>query len=121
MGCFMVPAGEALVVTIAEKVLRQEKYDSLKENMFVQKAKWLSNLLWGGSVLLIFEHVWHGEVIPYFPFFTAAYNSEDFMEMLHEMSTVGVSMAILITCVWAGMVIASEAIKNRSVSHDIAH
>lgn len=118
MGCFMVPVTEALVVTAARKVLRQEKYDSVQKNIFVQKSKWLSDLLWGGSVLLIFEHVWHGEVVPYFPFFTAAYNHEDWMEMLHEMATTGVTMALLITCVWAGMVMAAEVIKKRGVCHD---
>lgn len=118
MGCFMVPATEALVITVARKAFSQEKYDSVNENIFVQKLKWLSDLLWGGSVLLIFEHVWHGEVVPYFPFFTAAYNHEDFMEMLHEMATRGTAMAILITVVWIGMVIVEKIIKNRGVCHD---
>jgi len=33
---------------------------------------WLTNMLWGGSLLLAFEHVWHGEETPWFPFLTAA-------------------------------------------------
>lgn len=24
---------------------------------------WLNNMLWGGSALLAFEHVWHGSVV----------------------------------------------------------
>ena len=71
---------------------------------FSQKLKWLRNLLWGGSALLAFEHVWHGEVVPWFPFLTAAGNPEDAAEMLHEMSTVGVTMAVLVTAVWLVMV-----------------
>ena len=60
---------------------------------FSKKLRWLSNLLWGGSFLLAFEHVWHGEVVPMFPFLTAASNPADAASMLHEMSTVGVAMA----------------------------
>ena len=36
-----------------------------------RKLKWLSYLLWGGALLLCFEHIWHGEVVPFFPFLTA--------------------------------------------------
>ena len=63
-------------------------------------------MLWGGSALLAFEHIWHGEVTPWFPFLTAAGNPEDAMAMLHEMATTGVAMAVLVTAVWAGMVAA---------------
>ncbi len=37
-----------------------------------RKLMWLANLLWGGALLLAYEHVWHGEVVPWFPFLTAA-------------------------------------------------
>ena len=32
---------------------------------FSRKLKWLNTMLWGGAALLAFEHVWHGEVVPY--------------------------------------------------------
>ena len=80
---------------------------------FAKKIKWLNNMLWGGSALLAFEHVWHGEVAPWFPFLTAASNPEDAAEMLHEMSTVGVTMALLVTTVWFGMVVVSSAMEKR--------
>ena len=35
------------------------------------------------------------------------------MEMLSEMSTVGVSMAVLITLVWGAMVAVSSALSKR--------
>ena len=60
----------------------------------------MTNLLWGGSALLAFEHLWHGEVVPWFPFLTAMSDPADKAEMLYEMSTVGVTMAVLITLVW---------------------
>ena len=75
---------------------------------FSRMIKWLNKMLWGGSALLAFEHLWHGELVPWFPFLTAAGNSEDAMVMLQEMSTRGVTMAVLVTVVWAGMVVVSN-------------
>ena len=57
-------------------------------------------MLWGGVVLLAFEHIWHGEVVPWFPFLTAMADPADAAEMFTEMATVGVCMALLITLVW---------------------
>ena len=65
-----------------------------------QKFTWsrklflLSGLLWGGILLLAFEHLWHGEVTLFAPFLTAMSNPEDKAVMLHEMATVGVTMKI---------------------------
>lgn len=116
MACFTVPAGEAVVTTIVKKTMEkkgiQEKESDGKIPM-TRKLKWLSNLLWGGSVLLAFEHVWHGEVQPFFPFLTAMSNPEDTAEMLHEIATVGVSMAVLVTAVWIGMCVTADMIVRR--------
>ena len=83
---------------------------------FARKLKWLTNLLWGGSALLAFEHLWHGEVVPWFPFLTAMSDPTDKAEMLHEMSTVGVTMAVLITLVWLSMLAASSVIEKRALN-----
>jgi len=64
---------------------------------------------------LAFEHIWHGEVVPWFPFLTAMSDPADMAEMLHEMSTVGVTMAVLITLVWLGMLAASSVIEKRTL------
>lgn len=66
-----------------------------------KKLHLLSNFLFSGSILLVFEHFWHGEIVPFFPFLTGARSPEDTYTMLQEMSTVGVSMALLITAIWA--------------------
>ncbi|MGI6766394.1 MAG: hypothetical protein ACOX4R_04160 [Lentihominibacter sp.] len=120
MACFIVPAAEAVVTTVITKIAKEEKSPDSTEvpqkMSFVRKLKWLSNMLWGGAVLLCFEHIWHGEVIPYPPFLTAAYNPADTATMLHEMATVGVAMAVLITAVWVGMVIVSGIIEKRPAS-----
>ena len=82
---------------------------------FSKKLNWLSNLLWGGSALLAFEHLWHGEIVPWFPFLTAVNNPSDKAEMLHELSTVGVAMSILVTTIWIGMLVVSHIIEKRAL------
>ena len=97
MACFLVPVAEAIVTTIVEKALKStEKKAVVKLNSadgtalevsktpFSAKLGWLNKLLWGGSALLAFEHVWHGEIVPFFPFLTAVKSGET-GEMLAEM------------------------------------
>lgn len=118
MACFLVPASEAVVTTVAEHIIRSK--ESKGENAdkeipkvhFSEKLSWLNKMLWGGSALLAFEHVWHGEVIPTFPFLTAVQNGET-ADMLHEMGTAGVGMAVLVTAIWGAMLVASRVIENR--------
>jgi hypothetical protein len=130
MACFLVPATEAVVATVVRKVMEKSqdhgetvkirldngKMEVAEKLPFARKLKWLTNLLWGGSALLAFEHLWHGEVVPWFPFLTAMSDPTDKAEMLHEMSTVGVSMAVLITLVWLGMLAASSVIEKRALN-----
>ena len=114
MACFIVPTAEAIVTTVVTKTQKaKEKEGETERSPFAGKVKWLTNLLWGGSTLLAFEHVWHGEVVPWFPFLTAASNPADASEMLHEMATAGVGMAALVTAVWLGMVAVSNVIEKR--------
>ncbi|MCR4908739.1 MAG: hypothetical protein K5985_07895 [Lachnospiraceae bacterium] len=121
MACFLVSAAEAVVVTAAKKV-EEKKEAALPEAVKEERAYhiplshklgWLSKMLWGGAFLLLIEHMWHGEVVPYFPFLTAMKSPEDTAEMFHEMATVGVSMALLVTLVWLGMVAVSVVIEKR--------
>ena len=115
MACFLVPAAEAIITTAASKVMeKKEPATSEMKIAFSRKLKWLSNMLWGGSALLAFEHVWHGEITPWFPFLTAAGNPADAMEMLHEMATAGVSMALLVTAVWGVMVAVTGAMEKKA-------
>lgn len=129
MGCFLVPAAEAVITTAATKVLQRKESDSETVHIsldgvtsveavkipFSQKLKWLNKLLWGGSALLAFEHVWHGEVTPWFPFLTAAGNPVDTAEMLNEMATAGISMTVLVTAVWSVMLIVSHIMEKKAI------
>lgn len=123
MACFIVPATEAIVTTVVTKIVKSKEKDGGDNSSqlavrFSDKLKWLNNMLWGGSALLAFEHLWHGEISPFFPFLTAASDPADTAEMLHEMATVGTGMAAVVTGAWVVMVLASGYIakKNSPVS-----
>ena len=115
MACFLVPTTEAIVTTVVKKTA-DKSADKKKieiKNPFLKRLNWLNNMLWGGSALLAFEHVWHGEVTPWFPFLTNAATPASAAEMLREMATAGVGMAVLVTAVWAGIVAVTNSIAKR--------
>jgi hypothetical protein len=100
---------------IGKREQKQEHDGELSVQIpFSRKIKWLGNLLWGGSALLAFEHVWHGEVVPFFPFLTAMSDPGETATMLHEMGTIGVGMAALVTIAWGVMCFAADRIVRRS-------
>ncbi|CDE77852.1 putative uncharacterized protein [Ruminococcus sp. CAG:353] len=115
MACFIVPAAEAIVTTAVQKIVKRKEDNSgtEKTSRFSEKLSVLNGLLWGGSGLLAFEHVWHGEIIPSFPFLTAASDPAQTAEMLHEMAVSGTAMALLVTAVWAVYVLISAKSKSR--------
>ena len=114
MACVLIPAAEAVVVTAAYVVLkkREQKLEAPKladsktalseepKITWSKRLSWLLSMLWGGVLLLVFEHFWHGEIVAFPPFLSAMASPDDTAEMLHEMSTVGVSMAVCVTAVW---------------------
>ena len=124
MACILAVAAEATITTIVAKAVEAKEkktgvtksHESPSKIPFSRKLKWLNNLLWGGTFLLAFEHIWHGEIVPWFPFLTAAENPVDFAGMLREIATVGVAMSLLLTAVWVGMVLVSNTIEKRAHS-----
>jgi hypothetical protein len=114
MACFLVPAGEAIVTTIVQKVVenREKKVGGERTKKtglsWSRRLSWLNKLLWGGTILLALEHIWHGEVVPWPPFLTAMETPSEVAPMLHEMATFGVAMAIAITVVWGIMILIAE-------------
>ncbi len=127
MACVTVTIAEAIAVTIAEKVTkRKEKRLSSSgvqsENRhampFSKKLSVLKKMLWGGSVLLLLEHIWHGEITPFFPFFTAAYSQEALGEMFREMATTGVLMSVAVTALWGVMMFAYEKANKKTTKNE---
>ncbi len=121
MACFLVPAAEAVITTVAARVVKSkelggpntlaapEERDGYVS--FSTKLGWLNKMLWGGSALLAFEHVWHGEIVPTFPFLTAVAHGEG-ASMLAEMSSTGVMMAAVVTAAW-GLIVALSSRAQR--------
>ena len=131
MACFLVPAAEAVVVTATYIAVKKKEHkietpkfaegktlvEQPKKITWSRKLSWLLSMLWGGVLLLAFEHLWHGEIQPFAPFLTAMASKEATGEMLYEMSTVGVAMAACTTAVW-GLVCAFVDAKFKQIKKE---
>lgn len=126
MACFLAPATEAIIMTIVKKHI-EKKEKKLSSEMseesaallksksalpLSRKLSLLTNMLWGGSALLCVEHIWHGEVVPWFPFLTAMKTPESTYAMLLEIATVGVTMAFAVTLGWGVMMLALHILEK---------
>lgn len=122
MACFTVPLAEAVVLTAVKKIVFRRNADSVineaemaknhKISALKEKLGVLEKMLYGGSFLLAVEHLYHGEISLVPPFFTAMKNPSEIPEMLCEMATVGVGMALLTTAVWAAGIGIAALVKN---------
>ena len=68
----------------------------------------LEKMLWGGSVMLIVDHIINDEVTWRYPFFTALTETGGVEVMLREMLTVGLPMSVVLTLVWIGYALLKE-------------
>ena len=94
MACFVAP----LVQAIATSALRKW---GKKDGFVGRNLASLELMLWGGSVMLIVDHIINGELTWRFHFFTALGTSGGGAVVLREILTVGVPMCVIITLVWA--------------------
>ena len=89
-----------------------------KGNGFVgRNLRSLELMLWGGSVMLIVDHIINGELMWRFPFFTAVANGGSWSIVLREMLTVGVPMSVVLTLVWVVYALLKE--KRQTVTNTI--
>ena len=118
MACFIVPLAESVIATGIKSMLKRRQVQGqggeVVESGMVKKLGWLQKLGFGGSALLAIEHIYHGEITFVPPFLTAMNSPETTGEMLHEMGTVGVSMAALITVVWGAMCLISHVMEKKA-------
>lgn len=109
MACFLVPAGEAVITTVIQKIVeKREKRTVNISPKWSRRLSWLNIMLWGGTLMLAIDHLISGEVTFYPPFLTALNSPADTAVMLREMATVGVAMAAAVTAVWGIMVLVAE-------------
>jgi len=90
MSCFIVPLVQA-VATIACRKYLVNRSDSV----LVSNLPALEKMLWGGSLVLIVDHIAHGELF--------AFN-------LHELMAVGVPMSLAVTAVWLISVLKKQRV-----------
>ncbi len=102
MACFIVPLTQAVATTIYRKTTKNT------DSFVGRNLKTLEQMLWGGSLMLIVDHIINGEVTYMYPFFTALETEGGGLVMLREMLTVGVPMSVLVTLVWAVYCYAKE-------------
>lgn len=87
MACFIVPLTQAVATTIYRKVTKQT------DTFVGRNLKTLELMLWGGSIMLLIDHLVNGELF--------AWN-------LREVLTIGVPMSVVVTAVWAVWCYAKE-------------
>lgn len=87
MACFVAPLAAAIAA------------GSIKKRIPAQyRVEWLLVMLWGGVVWLIPEHIYHGEVVFYPPFFTAGID-----KIIPEILKIGVPMVLVTVLAWLAM------------------
>lgn len=97
MCCFVVPLVQALATSAYRKINSKSIETSPAMKHYVPD---LEKMLWGGSVMLIVDHIVNGELTWMFPFFTALGEAGGTQVFWHEILTVGVPMSLVITAVW---------------------
>lgn len=112
MGCFVACLAEGALVHVAKKYYEKKKG---KDNRTVLRLSNLSTLLLGGAFLLIIEHIWHGEVVGYFPFFTALQETDGLSTLLNEILITGGSMDLFLTLTWGLFYICVDIFENKEV------
>ena len=111
MSCFIVPLTQA-IATSAYRKTHKNSIESAEASVLKRNLPALEKMLWGGSVMLIVDHIINGEVTWRYPFFTALEEAGGGAVMLREMLTVGVPMSLVITAVWAVYALAKERKKK---------
>lgn len=91
MCCFLVPMVQAIATTA---------YRKHGSNAGKYHVADLEKMLWGGTVMLVVDHIINGELNWSFPFFTALGKTGGTEVFFSELLTVGVPMSIAITAVW---------------------
>jgi uncharacterized BrkB/YihY/UPF0761 family membrane protein len=85
--CFLVPLTQAVATTIYRVCTKQT------DTFVGRNLKTLELMLWGGTIMLLVDHIINGEFLAWNP-----------MELL----TVGLPMSVAVTAVWAIYCYAKE-------------
>ena len=92
MSCFLVPLAEAVVVSAIRKS-HEKKSHSDNARPLLRHLPTLEKMLWGGSLMLVVDHAINRELTTF---------------SWHDILTVGVPMAAVLTVVWAVWAVLKE-------------
>ncbi len=106
MACFVVPLVQAVATTCYRRRLAKAETNN-SQIVNSSSLQRLELMLWGGSAMLIVDHIINGELMPVFPFFSALQVEGGAFTMLREMLTVGVPMSLLVTVIWFVLAVRS--------------
>ena len=96
------------IATTAYRKLNAKKIEASGAAPLMRHIPALEKMLWGGTVMLIVDHIINGEVTWKYPFFTALTETGGAGVMLREMLTVGLPMSVVLTLVWIGYALLKE-------------
>jgi hypothetical protein len=85
MSCFLVPLAEAVVVSAVRKG-NEKKIHGENAHPLLRELPTLEKMLWGGSLMLVVDHAINRELTTF---------------SWHDILTVGVPMAVVLTAAWA--------------------
>ena len=92
MSCFLVPLAEAVVVSAIRKS-QEKKIHGDNARPLLRHLPTLEKMLWGGSLMLVVDHAINRELTTFSG---------------HDILTVGVPMAAVLTVVWAVWAVLKE-------------
>jgi hypothetical protein len=131
MACFVAPAGVAIVTTVVQIVLKNKgktqgnprtgEHAQYARGKWAGRLGWLNAMLWGGSIMLVLDHVWRGEVVPWPPFFTALETPGAVGPMFREIATLGLAMTAGVVVAWGIMVAVAELAGRRAAARVHTH
>ncbi len=108
MSCFIVP----LIQSVATTAARKHSQKKTTQNAWTKNLPKLELMLWGGSAMLIVDHIINGEITWQYPFFTALGQQGGLEIMLSEMLSVGVPMSVVITLIYTYLVYRDSKVKE---------
>lgn len=85
MSCFLVPLAEAVAVSVVRKC-NAKKIHGENAGPLLRHLPTLEKMLWGGSLMLVVDHAINRELTTF---------------SWHDILTVGVPMAVVLTAAWA--------------------
>jgi len=90
MSCFIAPLVQAMATSACRKHFEKQSENSVSHpSVWIEQLPTLEKMLWGGSLVLLVDHIAHGELFSF-----------NLMELL----CVGIPMSLVVTSVWALLV-----------------